>query len=102
MNRFSYPRAIIFLTILWLVCLVGGLIVNPAFFIRILEKELFIVNILSIFAFLIGIIEYWRNMDIIKISLIQYNKTSLIWFLGSTVILIAWMLVRSMYECNYK
>lgn len=98
MNRFSYPRTITFLTILWLVCLVGGLIVNPAFFIRILEKELLIVNILSIFAFLIGIIEYWRNMDIIKnTSLIQYNKTSLIWFLSSTVILIALMLVRSIF-----
>ena len=45
-----------------------------------------------------GTIGYFRNMDFMESTLlIQYNKTSLIWFLDSTIALIVLMLVKSIF-----
>ena len=98
MNKLSYPRTTIFLITLWLAGMIGLLVVNPTLFFVILEKELWIANIVSILVFIMGTIGYFRNMDFMESTLlIQYNKTSLIWFLDSTIALIVLMLVKSIF-----
>ena len=71
MNKLSYPRTTIFLITLWLAGMIGLLVVNPTLFFVILEKELWIANIVSILVFIMGtidILEIWVSWKALYLS----------------------------------